>query len=51
VDALAAHLAAYTDATQSVVDYIAANAGTAPADAIKAVATADAVTALTPAMR
>jgi amino acid transporter len=34
-----------------VIDYIAANAGTAPADAIKAVAATDAVSALTPAFR
>jgi amino acid transporter len=32
-----ANLASYTDTTQSVVDYIAANAGTLPADAITAV--------------
>ena len=46
-----AHAADYTAATQSVVAYIAANAGTAPADAIKAVASTDAVAALTPAIR
>ena len=48
---VSAHLAEYTATTQSVVDYIAAHAGTTPADAITAVATADAVTALTPAIR
>ena len=51
VDWVAANLASYTETTQSVVDYIAANAGTAPADAITAVATADGVSALTPAFR
>jgi amino acid transporter len=51
LDWVAAHAATYSETTQSVVDYIAANAGTAPADAIKAVATTDAVTALTPAIR
>jgi amino acid transporter len=51
LDWVAAHAADYTAATQSVMDFIAANAGTAPADAIKAVASADAVTALTPAFR
>ena len=51
VDWVAVHLASYTATTQSVVDYIAANAGTAPADAITAVANADGVAALTPAFR
>ncbi len=51
LDWIAANAANYTETTQSVIDYIAANAGTAPADAIKAVATTDAVAALTPAMR
>ena len=51
LDWVAANMANYTDTTQSVVDYIAANAGTAPADAIKAVATTDAVAALTPFVR
>jgi len=51
LDWVAAHAATYSETTQSVIDYIAANAGTAPADAIKAVATTDAVTALTPAIR
>jgi amino acid transporter len=51
LDWAAAHLASYTDKTQSVIDYIAGHAGTAPADAIKAVANADAVAALTPAIR
>ncbi len=51
LDWVAANVASYTETTQSVVDYIAANAGTAPADAIAAVANADAVAALTPAFR
>ena len=51
LDWVAANMANYTDTTQSVVDYIAANAGTASADAIKAVATTDAVAALTPFVR
>jgi amino acid transporter len=51
LDWVAANLASYTDTTQAVIDYIAANAGTAPADAITAVATADGVSALTPAFR
>ena len=51
LDWVAANLANYSETTQSVIDYMAANAGTAPADAIKAVATADAVNALTPAFR
>ncbi len=51
IDWVAANMASYTETTQSVIDYIAANAGTAPADAIKAVATTDAVSALTPAFR
>jgi amino acid transporter len=51
VDWVTAHMADYTASTQSVIDYIAANAGAAPADAITAVATADGVNALTPAFR
>ena len=51
LDWVAANLASYTETTQSVVDYISANAGTAPADAITAVASADGVSALTPAFR
>jgi len=51
LDWVQANLANYTATTQSVVDYIAANAGTVPEDAIKAVATADGVAALTPAIR
>ena len=51
LDWIASHLASYTDTTQSVIDYITANAGTSPADAITAVATADGVAALTPAFR
>ena len=51
LDWIAANAANYTETTQSVVDYIAANAGALPADAIRAVASGDAVAALTPAFR
>ena len=51
IDWIAANAANYTETTQSVIDYIAAHAGTAPADAIQAVASGDAVSALTPAFR
>ena len=51
LDWIVANAASYTATTQSVIDYIAANAGTLPVDAIKAVASHDAVTALTPAFR
>ena len=51
LDWVAANLASYTEATPAVVEYIAANAGTTPADAITAIATADGVSALTPAFR
>ncbi|MBD9529616.1 APC family permease [Paracoccus sp. PAR01] len=51
VDWVAAHIAGYTAQTQSVLDHIAANPGTAPEAAIQAVAQADAVAALTPALR
>ena len=51
LDWTAANLASYTAETPAVVDYIAANAGTAVPDAINAVAATDAVTALTPAFR
>ena len=51
VEWVAANLASYTATTQSVIDHIAANAGTTPADAITAVANADGVAALTPAFR
>ena len=51
LDWVAANLASYTEATPAVVEYIAANAGTTPADAITAIATADGVAALTPAFR
>ena len=47
----AAHISGITATDPGVVAYIAAHAGTAVPDAIKAVATADAVTALTPAAR
>ena len=51
VDWVTAHLADYTATTQSVVDYMAANAGVTAEDAIKAVAASDGVAALTPAFR
>ena len=51
LDWVAANLASYIEATPAVVEYIAANAGTTPADAITAIATADGVAALTPAFR
>ncbi len=51
LDWVTANAANYTATTQSVVDYIAAHAGTVPTDAIKAVASADGVAALTPALR
>ena len=51
LDWVTANLASYTAETQSVIDYIAANAGTGVEDAIKSVAAADGVSALTPAFR
>ena len=51
MDWVSANIAGYTATTQSVVDYIAANAGVSADDAIKAVASADAVATLTPAIR
>lgn len=51
LDWVAAHAGDYNDKTQSVMDFIAANAGTPLADAIKSVATTDAVAALTPVIR
>jgi len=51
IDWVTANLANYTAQTQSVIDYMAANAGTAVEDAIKAVAATDGVAALTPAFR
>jgi amino acid transporter len=51
VDWVTAHIATYTAETKSVVDYMATNAGVVAADAIKAVASADGVAALTPAFR
>ena len=51
LDWVAANLANYTETTQAVVDYMAANAGVTAADAITAVATTDAVSALTPTIR
>ena len=51
LDWVTANIASYTAETQSVIDYMAANAGTGVEDAIKAVASADGVAALTPAFR
>jgi amino acid transporter len=51
IDWVTANLASYTAQTQSVIDYMAANAGVAVNDAIQAVATADGVSALTPGFR
>jgi amino acid transporter len=51
VDWIAANIASYTAETQSVIDYMASNAGVAAEDAIKAVAAADGVSALTPWFR
>jgi amino acid transporter len=51
IDWIAAHAAGYTAQTQAVMDHIAANPGIAPETAIRAVAQADAVAALTPAFR
>ena len=51
LDWVAANISSYTAESQSVVDFMAANAGTAVEDAIKAVASADGVSALTPAFR
>jgi amino acid transporter len=51
LDWVAANLASYTAETQSVIDYMTANAGTALPDAIAAVAAGDGVAALTPAFR
>jgi amino acid transporter len=51
VDWVAANIANYTAETQSVIDYMAANAGVAADEAIKAVAAADGVSALTPWFR
>ena len=48
---IAANIASYTAETQSVIDYMAANAGVTVDDAIKAVAAVDGVTALTPWFR
>ena len=51
IDWVTANIASYTAETQSVIDYMAANAGVAAEDAIKAVAAADGVTAMTPWFR
>jgi amino acid transporter len=51
VDWVTANMANYTAETKAVIDYMAANAGVLAPDAIKAVASADGVSALTPAFR
>lgn len=51
LDWIAANIASYTGETASVVDYMAANAGATAEQAIQAVASADGVSALTPAFR
>ncbi|MDX5403806.1 MAG: APC family permease [Rhodobacterales bacterium] len=51
LDWVAANIASYTAETQSVVDYMAANAGVTADAAIQAVAQADGVAALTPWFR
>ena len=51
LDWVAANLASYTAETQSVIDFMTANAGTALPDAIAAVAASDGVAALTPVVR
>jgi amino acid transporter len=51
IDWVAANIASYTAETQSVIDYMAANAGISVDDAIKAVAAADGVAAMTPWFR
>lgn len=51
IDWVTANLSSYTAETQSVIDFMAANAGVAVEDAIKAVAASDGVAALTPAFR
>ncbi|GLC62821.1 hypothetical protein PLESTB_001947700, partial [Pleodorina starrii] len=50
-DWVAAHIASYGAQTQAVIDYLAANPGTPVDAAIRAVAQADGVAALTPAFR
>lgn len=51
IDWVTANIANYTAETQSVIDYMAANAGVSAQDAINAVAAADGVSALTPWFR
>lgn len=51
LDWVAANIASYTAESESVVAYMAANAGVAVEDAIRAVAAADGVSALTPWFR
>jgi amino acid transporter len=51
LDWVTANIASYTAETQSVIDYMAANAGVGVENAIKAVAAADGVNALTPWFR
>lgn len=51
IDWVTANIANYTATTESVVAYMAENAGTTAEQAIQAVASADGVSALTPAFR
>ena len=51
VDWVTAHASQFTAKSQSVIDYMAANAGVTEGDAISAVATQGGVDALTPAIR
>ena len=51
LDWIVAHAADFTAQSQAVIDHLAANAGMTEPDAIKAVASAAAVEALTPAVR
>lgn len=51
LDWIAANIASYTGETASVIQYMADNAGTTAEQAIQAVASADGVSALTPAFR
>ncbi|MDQ2066203.1 APC family permease [Xinfangfangia sp. CPCC 101601] len=51
LDWIAANLASYTAETPAVVEYLAANAGSTADQAIQAVASADAISALTPWFR
>jgi amino acid transporter len=51
LDWVVANGAQFTETSQAVVDYLAANAGTTAPDAIAAVSTSAAIEALTPAIR